>query len=48
MRYVRANDDTARGAIQKMAEGLPPVGEPLAPPTQSSSFGIVHGGKPTA
>ncbi len=24
MRYVRANDDTTRGPIEKMVEGLPP------------------------
>jgi integrase len=35
MRYVRANDDTARTAIRKMAEGLPPLGEPLSVPTAS-------------
>ena len=27
MRYVRANDETARSAIEKMAEGLPPAGQ---------------------
>jgi integrase len=26
MRYVRANDETARSAVEKMAEGLPPLG----------------------
>ena len=32
MRYVRANDDTARGAIEKMVQGLPEAGEPPAAP----------------
>lgn len=35
MRYVRANDDTARGAIEKMAEGLRPSGQPLSAPATS-------------
>jgi hypothetical protein len=29
MRYVRANDDTARSAIEKMVDGLTPLGQPL-------------------
>jgi hypothetical protein len=33
MRYVRANDETARTAIDKMVAGLPPPGQPLAVPT---------------
>lgn len=45
MRYVRANDDTARGAIEKMAEGLPPSGQPLAAPASVTSLRMVAGGK---
>jgi integrase len=44
MRYVRAND-TARGAIQKMVEGLPPSGQPLSAPAIVSSLRVVPGGK---
>jgi integrase len=47
MRYVRANDDTARGAIEKMVEGLPASGEPLAPATVSS-LRVVTGGRPSS
>ena len=31
MRYVRANDDTARTAIEKMADGLPSMGHRRLP-----------------
>jgi integrase len=47
MRYIRANDDTARSAIEKMAEGLPPVGQPVMPPARSS-LRVVTRGKPSA
>lgn len=30
MRYVRANDETARAAVERMASGLPGAGEPYA------------------
>ena len=40
MRYVRANDDTARGAIEKMVEGLPPAGQPLSAPASVSSLRV--------
>ena len=45
MRYIRANDDTARTAIEKMADGLPPLGEPLSLPAIASELRIVTGGK---
>jgi integrase len=45
MRYVRANDDTARGAIEKMVEGLAPSGQPLTEPTTVSALRVVAGGK---
>ena len=48
MRYVRANDDTARGAIEKMAHGLPPAGQPLSAPATVTSLRVVSGGKPSA
>jgi integrase len=48
MRYVRANDDTARGAIEKMVEGLPQSGEPLSSPATVSSLRVVPGGKTSA
>lgn len=42
MRYIRANDDTARTAIEKMADGLPSMGQPpLAAPVADSSLRIV-------
>ena len=44
MRYVRANDDTARAAIQKMGEGLPPLGQPLSAPTLASALRVVSRG----
>jgi integrase len=43
MRYVRANDDTARTAIEKMAEGLPPLGQPTPAPVTSSLRVVSHG-----
>jgi integrase len=43
MRYVRANDDTARGAIEKMVEGLPPAGQPLGVPASVSPLRAVPG-----
>jgi integrase len=45
MRYVRANDETARAAIERMADGLPSLGQPLAPPTAVSPLRVVPGGK---
>ena len=48
MRYVRANDDTARAAIERMADGLPVLGQPLAPPTPVSPLRVVPGGKSLA
>lgn len=48
MRYVRANDDTARGAIEKMAQGLPPAGQPLTLPAAVSALRVVPGGKSSA
>jgi hypothetical protein len=45
-RYVRANDDTARGAIEKMGEGLPTLGEPFTEPGKiSSALRVVSGEK---
>lgn len=41
MRYVRANDETARSAIEKMALGLPALGQPLSAPTAVASLRIV-------
>jgi hypothetical protein len=43
MRYGRANDDTACGAIEKMVEGLPKSGEPLGGPATVSSLRVVPG-----
>jgi integrase len=45
MRYVRANDDTARTAIEKMADGLPSLGQPLSAPATVSPLRVVPGGK---
>lgn len=47
MRYVRANDETARGAIEKMMEGLPPSGQPLSAPAVSP-LRILPGGRSSA
>jgi hypothetical protein len=41
MRYVRANDETARAAVEKMAEGLPPLGQPLSTPTGEAALRVV-------
>ena len=41
MRYIRANDDTARTAIEKMADGLAPQGQPLVAPGSASSLRIL-------
>jgi integrase len=43
MRYVRANDDTARGAVERMVEGLSRSGEPLAVPAHAGPL-VVAGG----
>ena len=43
MRYIRANDETARTAIEKMADGLPPLGEPMSLPAPAAAFRIVAG-----
>jgi len=43
MRYVRANDETARTAIDKMIAGLPPPGQPLTLPTANPAIRIVAG-----
>ena len=45
MRYVRANDDPARGGIEKMVEGLPRSGQPLSAPTSAAPLQVVRGGK---
>ena len=45
MRYVRANDHVARGAIDKMVEGLPAAGEPLSTPTHGPALRVVPGGR---
>jgi integrase len=41
MRYVRTNDDTARGAIEKMVEGLPQSGEALSAAANVSSLRVL-------
>ena len=48
MRYIRANDETARAAIEKMAEGLPALGQPLSTPAAVSSLRVVPGGRSSA
>ena len=48
MRYIRANDDTARSAIEKMAEGLPALGQALSAHAAVSSLRVVPGGKSSA
>jgi integrase len=45
MRYVRANDETARSAVEKMAAGLPPLGQPLNPPAARPSLAVLTGGR---
>jgi integrase len=47
MRYIRANDDTAQAAIEKMVEGLPPVGHRVAL-SGPSSLRIASGRKSPA
>jgi integrase len=42
MRYVRANDDTARAAVERMGEGLPPLGQPLSAPTGEIALRVVR------
>ena len=44
MRYVRANDETARTAVEKMIEGLAPLGQPVAALPATSSLRVVAGG----
>mgnify|MGYP001271767253 FL=1 len=41
MRYVRANDETARTAVEKMITDLPPLGQPMTTPTGTSSLRVV-------
>ncbi|MEQ1758557.1 MAG: site-specific integrase [Vicinamibacterales bacterium] len=41
MRYVRANDETARTAVDKMIADLPPLGQPMTTPTGTSSLRVV-------
>jgi len=38
MRYVGANDETARAAVEKMAEGLSMAGQLVAVPTTASAL----------
>jgi integrase len=45
MRYVRANDETARSAVDKMAEGLPPLGQPVIELEGTAVLRIITGGK---
>lgn len=45
MRYIRANDETARTAIERMAEGLPPLGQPVSGPAVVAPLRVVPGGK---
>ena len=44
MRYVRANDETARAAIEQMTEGLPPAWRAPDVQAMTSSLRIVPGG----
>jgi integrase len=41
MRYVRANDETARSAVERMAVGLPGLGEPQVAPAISRTLRAV-------
>jgi len=41
MRYVRANDETARAAIEKMADGLPALGTAIGRQGHHASLSIV-------
>jgi integrase len=45
MRYVRANDETARTAVDKMMAGLPPLGQPMSAPAATAALRVVTGGK---
>jgi integrase len=42
MRYVRANDDTARAAVEKMADGLPPAGQPSTTSTGDAALRLIR------
>ncbi|ODS56039.1 MAG: hypothetical protein ABS36_06295 [Acidobacteria bacterium SCN 69-37] len=42
MRYVRANDETARAAVERMADGLPPLGQPLRSPTGEVALRVIR------
>ncbi len=46
MRYVRANDETARAAVQKMAEGLPALGQPVSVPATVTRLRVVGSPRP--
>ena len=48
MRYVRANDETARMAIEKMADGLPAAGQPSSTLEIDLSFRVIQGRKSLA
>jgi integrase len=48
MRYVRANDETARSAVEKLAEGLPRAGEAFDTSTPTSSLRALAGGRTPA
>ncbi len=48
MRYVRANDETARFAVEKMADGLPPLGQPVNTQASVSQLRALPGGKSSA
>jgi integrase len=48
MRYVRANDDTARTAVNKMAQGLPALGELPTAPFEQASLRIVLKRQPSS
>ncbi len=43
MRYVRANDETARTAIEKMVAGLAPLGQPMSSPSVTPALRVVSG-----
>lgn len=45
MRYIRANDETARSAIERMAQGLPTLGEPSSASVERSSLRMLPGGR---
>jgi integrase len=48
MRYVRANDETARSAVEKLAEGLPRAGETFDTSAPTSSLRALAGGRTPA